>query len=99
MRTLALQEAADFLKIHPVTLRVKAAAGEIPGAKPGKCWVFLDDDLTSYIRSKYSVRASQGDTLEKMICHSTNVRTLPIGGLSFPSWEERYNAALEQTIN
>ena len=42
MNTLTLQEAARFLKIHPVTLQDKARSGEIPGAKIGKCWVFVE---------------------------------------------------------
>ena len=35
----------NFLRMHPVTLRVKAALGEAPGAKFGKRWVFLRIDL------------------------------------------------------
>jgi hypothetical protein len=34
MQTLNLQQAAEFLKIHPVTLQAKAKSGEIPAAKP-----------------------------------------------------------------
>ena len=37
MNTLDLKAAAAFLHIHPVTLQEKARAGEIPGAKIGKC--------------------------------------------------------------
>ena len=44
MHTLDLKQAAEFLKMHPVTLQCKAKAGEIPGAKPGKSWVFIDED-------------------------------------------------------
>ena len=54
MHTLDLKQAAEFLKIHPVTLQCKAKAGEIPGAKPGKSWVFIDEDLANYIRSQYT---------------------------------------------
>jgi hypothetical protein len=54
MQTFNLQMAAEFLKIHPVTLQSKAKSGEIPGAKIGKCWVFIDDDLAKYIRSQYT---------------------------------------------
>ena len=45
MHTLNLKQAAVFLKMHPVTHQSKAKAGEIPGAKPGKSWVFIDEDL------------------------------------------------------
>ena len=54
MHTLDLKQAADFLKMHPVTLQGKAKTGEIPGAKPGKSWVFIDEDLANYIRSQYT---------------------------------------------
>jgi hypothetical protein len=54
MHTLDLKQAAEFLKMHPVTLQCKAKAGEIPGAKPGKSWVFIDEDLANYIRSQYT---------------------------------------------
>jgi excisionase family DNA binding protein len=41
MGTLNLKQAAALLKIHPVTLQEKAKAGEIPGAKVGRAWVFI----------------------------------------------------------
>ena len=53
-QTLDLYEAADFLKMHWQTLRGKAVKGEIPAAKPAKKWVFLLEDLVSYLRSNYS---------------------------------------------
>tara|TARA_R110002111_G_scaffold254023_2_gene319521 strand:+ start:1205 stop:1516 length:312 start_codon:yes stop_codon:yes gene_type:complete len=52
--TLDLYEAADFLKMHWQTLRSKAVRGEIPAAKPAKQWVFLKQDLVSYLRSIYA---------------------------------------------
>ena len=54
MQTLNLTEAAKFLKMHPVTLQGKVKTGEIPGAKPGKSWVFIVEDLANYIRSLYT---------------------------------------------
>jgi excisionase family DNA binding protein len=95
MSTLTLQEAADFLKIHYVTLLTKAKAGDIPGAKIGKRWVFLEIDLIQYIRSQYKRRALQGEHMEESICHSTNARTHPIGGSkSRHSMESQYRKAL-----
>ena len=63
MSSLTLVEAARFLNIHPETLRGKAKAGEIPGAKIGRSWVFIESDLESHIRSQYAVdwRAIQGN--------------------------------------
>ncbi|PWB40255.1 MAG: DNA-binding protein [Rhodocyclales bacterium] len=92
--TLDLYEAARFLRMHPVTLRNKARAGEVPGSKPAKCWVFLRIDLEGYIRSKYPARALQGDTEEQASCHSTSVRTRQIGGSKSPSIDEQYRKAL-----
>jgi len=63
MRTLDLNEAAAFLYIHPHTLEAKARAGEIPGAKPGKCWVFLDVDLADWLRSQYRTNKPDGQAL------------------------------------
>jgi excisionase family DNA binding protein len=62
MKTLTLIEAADFLKMTPEGLRRKASKGDIPGAKPGKCWVFREDDLAEYLRSLYPsiAKALQG---------------------------------------
>lgn len=94
MNTLDLRQAADFLKIHPVTLRTKAGEGEIPGAKVGRSWVFLDIDLVEYLRSQYPARASQGDSLEKFKCHSTNAKTRPAGGSSSPCLDDQYNKVL-----
>ena len=47
MKTLSLQEAAAFLHVHPETLREAARAGRIPGAKVGRAWVFLENDLAA----------------------------------------------------
>ena len=86
MNTLDLQAAAAFLHIHPVTLQEKARSGEIPGAKIGKCWVFVDVDLVDHIRSKYSRRVLQSERKELEPCHSTNATVRPEGRLgSSPS--------------
>ena len=76
-RTFNLREAADFLKMHWQTLRRKAKAGIIPGAKVAKEWVFVEDDLVNYVRSLYPQprQVPQCATLEKPKCHSTNAAT------------------------
>ena len=81
MQTFDIQEAAAFLKLHPVTLYRMAARGEIPAARPGKKWVFLDVDLADWLRAKYRSQASSSDSRERSKkCHSTDVRIHPIGG-------------------
>jgi len=54
MNTLTITEAADFLKIHPQTLRQLAISGTVAGAKIGRAWVFLQDDLVCFLRSRYA---------------------------------------------
>jgi hypothetical protein len=56
MKTLNLPEAAAFLHMHPEEVRMRAKRGIIPGAKIGRCWVFIDVDLAEFIRSQYPVR-------------------------------------------
>ena len=94
MNTLDLQAAAAFLHIHPVTLQEKVRAGEIPGAKVGRCWVFVDVDLVEYIRSQYSRRVLQSERKELEPCHSTNAKTHRIGGSKSATTEEQYSTAL-----
>ncbi|MBA3504470.1 MAG: helix-turn-helix domain-containing protein [Betaproteobacteria bacterium] len=74
MRTLDLQQAATFLRLHHEELRQRAKTGKIPGAKVGRRWVFVEDDLVSYLRSLYaSPRQALQVTLRKeMECHFAN---------------------------
>ena len=44
MNTLTLEHAATFLKMHPEEVRCRAKHGLIPASKPGRRWVFIDDD-------------------------------------------------------
>jgi len=56
MRTLDLHEAAQFLRMSPAVLRRRARQGLVKAAKPGKCWVFLEDDLAVYLGALYAGR-------------------------------------------
>ncbi|NND82219.1 MAG: helix-turn-helix domain-containing protein [Gammaproteobacteria bacterium] len=82
-RSLGLDEAAHFLKISPSALRAKVNLGIVPGAKIGKCWVFLQNDLVDHIRSKYpdSWQALRVQPMEKTLCY-TNATEL--GGSDLP---------------
>ena len=97
LKTLNLEEAAAFLKIHAVTLSEKAKSGEIKGAKIGKRWVFIEVDLADHIRAQYQVRALQGEKKETALCHFTNAKTPLHGGLKSPSVDEQYNTVLGLT--
>src|SRR6266851_6834826 len=94
MSTLNLQQAAALLKIHPVTLQDKARAGEIPGAKIGRAWVFVEIDLLEYIRAQYRRRALQGEHAEKTQCHSTSAVVHRIGGSNSATTDDEYSKVL-----
>ena len=94
MHTLNLQQAAVFLKIHPVTLGQKARAGEVPGTKIGKSWVFVDIDLINYIRAQYPRRDLQGEKVEVLQCHSSNETVHLTGGSKLPTTEDQYRKVL-----
>src|SRR6202521_3955498 len=94
MNTLNLEAAAAFLHIHRVTLQGKARAGEIPGAKIGKCWVFVDVDLVEHIRSQYARRVLQSERKELEPCHSINAPIHRIGGSKSATAEQQYSVAL-----
>ncbi|TAK87721.1 MAG: DNA-binding protein [Betaproteobacteria bacterium] len=84
MRTLALVEAAQFLKMHPESVRRRARMGQLPGAKAGKRWVFIEADLADYLRSLYALprqalRVTPGKENE---CHFASVEAR--GGLISP---------------
>lgn len=77
-RTLDLQQAADFLQISKEELRRRAKRGVVQGAKPGKCWAFLEEDLVAYFRSLYSENRQAAPSLQKEAICSTNV--VELGG-------------------
>ena len=78
MKTYDLHEAAQILHLHPDTVQRRAKAGEIPGAKPGKEWVFREEALAEYLL-RLETQPRQAAKKELIKC-STNVVTL--GGLT-----------------
>lgn len=58
-RFLNLAEAAALLGAHPDTLRERAKARIIPGAKIGRGWRFIEADLLAYFRSQYREETCQ----------------------------------------
>lgn len=46
---MTLDEAAEYLRVHPRTLRMKASQGKIPGAKIGRVWRFHRQQLESWL--------------------------------------------------
>ncbi|MCA3020145.1 MAG: helix-turn-helix domain-containing protein [Rhodocyclaceae bacterium] len=94
MNTLDLDAAAQLLKIHPITLKRMAKTGEIPGAKIGRRWVFVDVDLLAHLRSQYVRRVQQSESMEQAICHSISAKTHPCGGSKSPTVDAQYSEAL-----
>ena len=54
-KTYSAEQAADFLHIHKNTVQKRAYSGEIKGYKPGRRWVFLEEDLIAYLKSTQPV--------------------------------------------
>ena len=54
MRPLDLHEAAAWLRMSPAVLRLHARQGRLKAAKPGKRWVFLEEDLAAYLGQLYA---------------------------------------------
>lgn len=50
MKTYDIHEAADFLKVDRSTALELANAGTLPGAKVGRAWVFMEEELLNYLR-------------------------------------------------
>ena len=93
-RVLTLEHAATFLHLHPVTLQRKAKRGDIPAAKLGRRWIFLEIDLVACLRAQYPSRVMQGAHEEVKLCRSTNAKILPSGGSSYTTAEKSYREAL-----
>ena len=95
MKSLGLTEAATFLHCHPEELRRRAKAGLVPGAKIGRAWVFLEDDLVTYVRSRYSQsrQALQVTLRKEMECHFANA-AVPGGSTSLLQPENEYDVLL-----
>ena len=51
METLNLEQAARLLHLHPVTLQRMAKRGDVPAAKLGRRWIFLEIDLVACLRA------------------------------------------------
>ena len=94
MKTLILEEAAQFLHLHPVTLQRMAQRGDVPAAKAGKRWIFVEIDLVDYLRAQYPSRVMQGAHEEVKLCRSMNAKILPSGGSSSTTAEKSYREAL-----
>ena len=90
MKTLTAAEAAAFLKIEITTLCSRAKAGQIPGAKDGRAWVFIEDDLVQHLRTKYRFKHDA----EGNAWGTAAVNITPIFGFSSDSEARAFEKAL-----
>ena len=65
MKTLDIIEAAEFLKIERTHALALAGKGALPGAKIGRGWVFIEEDLAEYLRAE--VRSQQRERQHKAV--------------------------------
>ena len=50
MEIMNIKQAAEFLCVHPNTLRKWVREGKVPGSKIGSKWTFVKADLLEVIR-------------------------------------------------
>ena len=63
--TLNATQAADMLFADIETILILARSGELPGAKVGKSWVFLREDVIEFLRGR--VRAETGQRKQPVL--------------------------------
>jgi hypothetical protein len=85
MKTLDLKEAAEFLKMNTEVLRRKATSGEIPGRKPGKRWVFVQEYLADWLKGDYATERQVAQPKGGVLCLSTNEEAAGTTGSRSPS--------------
>ena len=97
MQTLTLAEAAAFLKMHPEEVRNRAKRGVLPACKPGRRWVFIDEDLAAFLRDRYAskrqalrVASEKGRTAWPYASEATSG-----GSISLPHRASAYEEALK----
>ena len=96
-QTLNIQQAADFLKCCPETVRKLAREGTLAGSKVGRRWVFLVDDLVRLIRRGNNARRLPMPGKDLPQWHYTN-GDKPIGSVSQDQTERELDALLAQPI-
>lgn len=85
--TCGVNEARKLLRVSVSTLLRRARAGIVPGAKIGREWVFIRDDLLQIVRQNY----------KKPACYIDG-KALRTGGSDFNSLGEKSGSRLAQEI-
>lgn len=63
MKTLTINESSEILHCEKSKLLELVTNGKIPGAKIGRSWVFLEEDLYEFVRTE--ARRQQEATLKE----------------------------------
>lgn len=50
--TMGIEQCAELIKVHRVTLSKMAAKGEIPAVKVGRRWVFMTELVLDWLKAK-----------------------------------------------
>ena len=74
--TLDLQGVATLFKAEPETVAQYARAGELPGTKMGKSWIFLREDALTFLRKKITL-----ETEERIAKRNAMLAEPPVGAL------------------
>lgn len=78
MKTYDVNEAADFLKVDRSTAMNLAVDGTLPGAKVGRAWVFIEDELVNYLRDvtrkQTQERRAQAEALKTLLSSAPEPR-------------------------
>ena len=98
MKTLNIDKAAILLGAHKETVRRLVASGQLPGAKVGKSWCFLQEDLVIYMRSKYAHAVTSQGAAHRSNKQWRFTKETRLGGLASPIREKEYNEALGLAI-
>jgi hypothetical protein len=97
-----LQQAAVFLNMHPDSLQRKAAAGEIPGAKIGKNWVFINIHLAQMISDQYASNRQKRESADGKENEEWHLKKdQEVGGMSIsqPQVDKEYDNLLGLETN
>lgn len=103
LATLDLAGAAALLGAHPETIRLKARAGQLPGRKVGKRWIFSTLALQRYLAGEWLPRETPVAPVNVTVtseplapCRSTNEKPARTGNTSSTpqAAERRYREAL-----
>ena len=64
VRTLSLDEAAEFLRTTPDTVSAMIRREGLPAAKVGRAWVLVDVDVIEWLRGRYPANEECDSTSE-----------------------------------